>query len=66
MTTNIAHLSFDDGAQINVVKNGDAYTYVCQQIDMRQHGVYLEYTDSGNDYRVFVPWHQIDRIYQEI
>lgn len=69
--TNITELCFDDGAQINVVKRNpdgsDGYTYVCSKIDFSDEaGVGLEYEDDGVTYRAFVPWHVIDRIYQQV
>jgi hypothetical protein len=65
MATSIEPLNFEDGAQINVVKNDDAYTYVTSKIWFTSEGVFLEYTD-GDLLRVFVPYHVIDRIYQEV
>jgi hypothetical protein len=59
-------LDFDENTQINVVKNDDSYTYICTKFQPDHHGVRLEYVDGGTTYRVLVPWHQIDRIYQEV
>lgn len=66
MTDLVYDLEFDDGEQINVVKSNDSYTYICNKISPQKTGVMLEYTDSGSTYRVHIPWHQIDRIYQEL
>lgn len=68
MATNITDLKFDDGQQINVVTPGDAYTFVTSKLDIVDDGVLLEYHDdaSNGDYRVFLPWASVNRIYQQI
>jgi hypothetical protein len=64
MSTSIEPLNFDDGVQINVV-TVTPYTYVTSKIWPTDNGYFLEYTD-GDLFRVFVPFHMIDRIYQVV
>lgn len=60
MATNITDLRFDDGAQINVVRVDEGYTWVTTKLDLQEHGVMLE----DGSHRIFLPWHFINRIYQ--
>lgn len=67
MTTNVTELKFDDGQQINVVSaTSDGYTWITTALQLAEHGVWLEYTDEGDSYRLFLPWHKVDRIYQAL
>lgn len=67
MATNITDLRFDEGAQINVVGKHE-FTWITTAIELTGHGVWLEYHDdiADSNYRLFVPWHSVDRIYQEL
>lgn len=63
MSTDITDLAFNESETINVVTNGNVYTYVTSKFEFLPEGVMLEYTDVTL-FRVFVPWHNIDRIFQ--
>lgn len=63
MATEITDLAFDEAETINVVTT-TPYTYETSKFEFRPEGVMLEYTD-GTLFRVFVPWHMIDRIFQD-
>ncbi len=68
MSTNITSINFDDGEQINVVRADGNYTWVTTKLAYSDWGVWLEYHDDGanKDYRLFLPWSSVDRIYQEL
>lgn len=68
MATNITDLKFDDGQQINVVRADEAYTFITSKIELVDDGVLLEYHDeaTSGDFRVFLPWSSISRIYQQL
>jgi hypothetical protein len=68
MATNITDLNFVDGAQINVVSADKTITWVTSSLDFEDNGVRFDFHDDVNnlDFRVFLPWTSVDRIYQEI
>lgn len=71
MSTNLRTFPFDDsGNTIHVLTgtdNGpaesDFFDYECTELEFSDHGVFL--TRTGVD-RVFVPYSNIRRIYQEV
>lgn len=66
MATNITSLKFDDGETISVV-GIDQHVMECTAIDFSNpNGVMLEYVDVTTPMRIFVPWHFIQSINQEL
>jgi hypothetical protein len=69
VATNLTELKFDDGQQVNVVSaTAEGFTWVTTALELTPHGVWLEYHDetAETDYRLFLPWHKVDRIYQNL
>lgn len=66
MATNITSLKFDDGETITVV-GVDQHEMECTAIDFSNpNGVMIEYVDVATPMRLFLPWHFIQSINQEL
>lgn len=68
MATNFAELVFEEDAEDVVVQLASSVNattnFAATNLDMREHGVFADYVDGGNSYRVFIPWSNVLGLHQ--